>query len=57
MVSVLFLVAFGKFVLVNGEWLMVKESLRKFASGSAEDTGKCYGFLLDSFRKVCVREW
>ena len=36
---------------------MVKESLRKFASGILKDTGKCCGFLLDSFRKVCVREW
>ena len=44
-------------VKINGEWLMVKESLRKFASGSAEDTGKCCGFLLGSFCKVCVRKW
>jgi len=37
--------------------LIVKESLRKFASGNMKDTGKCYGFLLDSFRKVCIRKW
>jgi len=33
---------------------MVKESLRKFASGNVKDTGKHCGFLLNSFRKVCV---
>jgi len=43
--------------MVDGEWLMVPESLRKFVSGNVEDTGKRCGFLLDNFRKVCVRKW
>jgi hypothetical protein len=34
--------------MVNGEWLMMTEFLRKFVSGNAENTGKCYRFLLDN---------
>jgi hypothetical protein len=50
----------GEWIMDNGGWLMMTEFLRKFVSGNAENTGKCYRFLLDNpdeYRdKVCIRK-